>query len=113
MSDPLRRFNRIYQIGCLPCRMRGWFTPCHVHHLNLDGKAGQERRGDEYTIGLCPWHHVGEPPGILSAREARNILGPSLKLHSREFRAEFGSDDDLLARQNELIEQAEKLVVGE
>lgn len=49
---------------------------------------------------------------MLSVREAKAMLGPSLKLHSREFRAEFGSDDELLARQNELIEQAEKQVAG-
>jgi hypothetical protein len=83
-----------------------------VHHLNFDGKAGQARRGDEYTIGLCPYHHVGEPIYGMSVEQCRDVLGPSLKLHSRAFRDEFGSDDDLLARQNELIERAERAVTG-
>ena len=61
MSAAILRYLRIHEIGCLACRRRGWVRPCQVHHLNLDGKAGQKRRGDPYTIGLCPWHHVGEP----------------------------------------------------
>lgn len=107
-----RRCQRIYQIGCLACRSKGWFSACQVHHLNLDGKAGQKRRGDASTIGLCPWHHVGEPPGKLSEYQARRKLGASLRLHSRFFRVEFGSDDELLAQQNRLIADAEARVVG-
>lgn len=107
-----RRCRRIYQIGCLACRMRRRYSQCQVHHLNEDGKAGAPRRGDEFTIGLCPWHHVGEPIGGLSRSECRRIVGPSLKLESREFREEFGTDDELLAEQNILISRAERNVVG-
>lgn len=107
-----RRCLRIYQIGCLPCRQRRRYSPCQVHHLNEDGKAGAKRRGDEFTIGLCPWHHVGEPVAGLSADECRRVIGPSLKHESSEFREEFGSDDVLLAKQNALIAQAERAVVG-
>ena len=106
------RFQRIYEIGCLPCRQRGYFNSCQAHHLNEDGKAGQKRRGDLYTIGLCPWHHVGEPVRDWTGPECREILGPSLKLESRAFRAEFGSDDELLAEENRLILRAEGMVVG-
>lgn len=107
-----RRCQRIYSIGCLACRTRGWFNACQVHHLNLGGKAGQARRGDDCTIGLCPWHHVGEPPHGMTTRSMRAWVGPSLKLESRPFRQEFGTDDELLRRQNELIERAELAVIG-
>lgn len=107
-----RRCQRIYQIGCLPCRMRRRYSQCHVHHLNQDGKAGAPRRGDEFTIGLCPWHHVGEPLRGLTHEECRRIVGPSLKHESSAFREEFGSDDELLAEQNILISRAESNVVG-
>jgi len=105
------RCLRIYQLGCLPCRVRGWFSPCQVHHLNLDGKAGQKRLGDDATIGLCPWHHVGEPIQGMTAAECRRQVGPSLK-QSNAFRDTFGTDDELLARQNRLIERAERAVIG-
>lgn len=107
-----RRCQRIYQIGCLACRQRRRYSQCQVHHLNEDGKAGAKRRGDEFTIGLCPWHHVGEPLHGLTREECRRIVGPSLKHESGAFREEFGSDDVLLAKQNGLISQAERAVVG-
>lgn len=69
-----------------------------IHHLNEGGHAGQKRRGDEFTIGLCSWHHRGIK-SFLSG-----TLGPSLALNSREFRECFGSDDQLLEEQNKLIE---------
>lgn len=106
-----RRCQRIYQLGCLPCRKRGWFSECQVHHLNLDEKAGQVRLGDEHSLGLCPWHHVGEPLGTMTAQQCRRCLGPSLKHEPVRFRQVFGHDDVLLEEQNKLIEQAELAVV--
>jgi hypothetical protein len=109
MTKTARRFSRIYQIGCIACMSRGlYLEPCQVHHLNTDGKAGQKRRGDDETIGLCPWHHVGDP-GKMTERTARLIKGPSYAKQSRKFRETFGSDDELLETQNRYIDQAEKL----
>lgn len=106
------RCQRIYQIGCIACRLRGWVNQCQVHHLNLGGHAGQVRRGDEFTIGLCPWHHVGEPIRGLTAHVCRMLYGPSLKVESRRFREEFGDDDTLLARVDARIAVLEKQVAG-
>lgn len=78
--------------------------PCQVHHLNLGGKAGQKRRGKKFSIGLCPWHHQGQPIMATEA-QTRAALGPSLAHESRAFRQEFGTDDALLAEENELIKQ--------
>jgi hypothetical protein len=108
-----RRFQRIYDLGCLACRRRGWFAqPCQVHHLNLDEHAGQQRLGDEYTIGLCPWHHQAQPVTGRDAEWTRTYLGPSMAAEPVKFREEFGSDLELLAEQNRLIERAEMNVVG-
>jgi hypothetical protein len=108
-----RRCQRICELGCLACRRRGWFgQPCQVHHLNLDQHAGQQRLGDEYTIGLCPWHHVGECFQGRTKEWMRDHFGPSMKHEPVKFRDEFGSDLELLAEQNRLIERAESNVVG-
>jgi hypothetical protein len=108
-----RRFQRIYEIGCIACRHMGWFCqPCQVHHLNLGQHAGQKRLGDDHTIGLCPWHHQGLPMGAMSRDKTRDTLGPSMALEPVRFREAFGSDGALLAEQNRLIERAELRVVG-
>lgn len=112
MTPIERRFGRIYEIGCIACYKRGWFNECQVHHQNLDEHAGQKRIGDEATIGLCPWHHVGEPIGNVSLTDCRRLMGPSMKHEPVKFREVFGSDQDLLRLQNELIEEAELAVVG-
>ena len=106
------RFQRIYDIGCICCRMQGWWhSPCQAHHLNLDQHAGQQRLGDDHTIGLCPWHHQGEPIGP-SQVECRAIFGPSMKHEPKAFRLHFGDDAELLRIQNGLIKLAETLKVG-
>lgn len=76
-----------------------------MHHQNLGAHAGQKRLGDEATIGLCPWHHRGifKPP---------INVGPSLAKEPNRFREVFGSDDELLAEENELISEREALIVG-
>lgn len=97
------RFLRLKELGCICCRKLGWYCAPEIHHLNLDGKAGQKRRGDEYTIPLCRWHHQGVVFVAWSLTEMRNKFGPSLKLASRAFRARFGTDDQLLNEVNRLI----------
>jgi hypothetical protein len=108
----ISRFQRIGSIGCLCCRRYGYFGVLgDVHHLNLGQHAGQKRLGDEHTIGLCAYHHRGILGGQSQEWWERQV-GPSLALKPKEFREKFGSDLELLAEQNELIEEAEKRVVG-
>lgn len=107
-----RRFRLIYEIGCVACYVQGYFQPCQIHHLNLDQHAGQERRGDAFTIGLCPWHHVGEPIAGATQKQCRIMFGPSMKHEPRAFRERFGSDDHQLRYQNYLIRQRAVLRVG-
>lgn len=105
MTPLERRFHAIYQIGCICCHKLGYHHQCQIHHLNLGGMAGQKRRGDLFTIGLCPWHHVGEHPQGYTEGAMTLKLGPSLKLHSKRFRARFGNDDALLVYQDTLISE--------
>lgn len=99
------RFVLIKDIGCIACRAYGLgFRPCDVHHLTVGGKHGQPRRGHAYSIGLCPPHHTGTPDNYGPAP------GPSYAKAPRAFRATFGSDDELLAKQNALIAARLELV---
>jgi hypothetical protein len=107
-----RRCQRIAEIGCLACRKAGWFSAPDVHHLNLDQHAGQQRLGDEATIGLCVWHHRGQAWDGWTQERMAQFAGPSLKHQPNKFRERFGSDLQLLAWQNELIADCEKQVVG-
>ena len=107
------RCRYITSIGCLACRIRGYFAQCDVHHLNMGGKAGQKRRGNAFTIGLCPFHHRGVPLGHLSYNDARAMVGPSLAREPNRFRLLFGSDNSLLETQNRLIAEAERHVIGQ
>ena len=98
------RFEHIRAIGCIACLLHSFI--CHqveVHHLNQGGYHGATRRGHDFTIGLCGWHHQGTPPLGMNEREARVFRGPSYKLHKMAFRARYGTDDQLLETTNKLI----------
>lgn len=99
------RFSAIDDIGCIVARLRGLGkTYAERHHLLTTGLHGNgKRRGDEFTIGLNPWSHRGEPFGGLTAEECQEMFGPSYAKQAREFREEFGSDDELLEMQNEIL----------
>lgn len=116
------RFDALHTIGCICCQKNlddGSFPgllptglPVEIHHLNQFQKAGAKRRGDEFTIPLCWWHHKSSFNGLpapsgwaslqwMDAKAA--IHGPGLAGHSRKFRAMYGTDDELLALVNSLI----------
>ena len=75
--------------------------PCDAHHL----KSGNIRRGHDFTIGLCGWHHRQIVDWAHTHQDMREAYGPSLMDGSRKFREAFGSDDDLLERQNRWLEE--------
>jgi hypothetical protein len=94
-------------LPCIACTIEGLPEQCgptEEHHLNLDGHAGQKRLGDEYSIPLGRYHHRGEPPPGMTAVDAAIKYGPSLARQSRQFRAQYGVDSELLRRTNELLE---------
>ncbi len=118
------RMARIVELGCVACRKEGLRTNAcgfpTAHHL-LDGGV---RRGHAFTICLGRWHHQGDPPQRLDGEAAKflgtvpshpavkrcvtggatKFFGPSLYHDARAFHARYGSDDELLAYQNKLLE---------
>ena len=93
------RFNAFQRIGCVACHMSDRWSPADVHHL----LSGGRRRGNRYTIPLCPWHHRGLPAAGQSLKDMRDLFGPSLALTSKDFRGEYGDDEGLLALTDGLI----------
>lgn len=107
------RFRRLKEMGCIASWLDGRMNvSAEIHHLNLGGKAGQARRGDEWTIPLSPWHHRGEPMPGYTATQMREQFGPSLARSSKAFRERYGSDDKLLAKVNDLIRMTDDLAGG-
>ncbi len=101
-----KRMDAITDIGCIVAHSLGLgYVPCEVHHLTVGGKHGQKRRGHEFTVGLNPWSHRGEPFGNWNAVQCEAMFGPSYARQPRRFRQEIGNDDYLLDLQNTLLEQ--------
>ena len=97
----LARFRAMQKLGCIACRQRGVFSQPDIHHL----LSGGRRRGNRYTIPLCPLHHRGQPPEGVTVAEANRYYGPSLARAPKSFRAEFGDDETLLATVDRLLER--------
>ena len=106
-----KRWDAIRECGCIVCmQMFARYDPVslglkiEIHHLTVGGRHGAKRRGHDFTIGLCTWHHRGAvPPFATGIEGAGLILGPSYHHNAREFRLKFGNDDHLLERQNDRL----------
>ncbi len=92
----------IHRLPCICCVIRGMSQPNRTeeHHCNLDGHAGQRRRGDDCSVSLCRWHHRGILPIGMDRYKAQTIYGPSLTDGSKLFHQVFPDDDTLLAMTN-------------
>jgi hypothetical protein len=99
------RFDAIKAAGvCLACKLRGVDSyAVEIHHL----LSGGRRIGHMATVGLCCWHHRGVPFEFMSHAECRDAFGPALSEGSKPFHREFGPDAELLAMQNELLDEIE------
>jgi hypothetical protein len=104
------RFQSMRKIGCLACRTnqevgRASATLAHrnleIHHL----LSGGRRIGHEATICLCHYHHQGKrlPYVEYGYRVQSVVFGPSLEREPRRFHELYGTDEELLAQQNELL----------
>lgn len=110
-----KRFKALRYIGCLACETNGksgiaqvplwWPMKVEIHHQNTDGKAGQRRLGDEFTVPLCGWHHRGVHLTNFTRKMMTLNFGPSLASESKRFRTMYGTDLEMLARANKLIEK--------
>ena len=101
-SAQAARMDNINRLGCIACRMLDppAIRPCTVHHLTIGGRHGQKRRGHDFTVGLCDWHHQG-----LGVEKILVLLyGPSYARQPLAFRERFGRDEELLEFQDELLQ---------
>lgn len=92
----------IKQLPCIACELEEVDQPnkTEEHHLNFDGKSGQERRGDDYSIPLCQWHHRAVRRNAFTNDAMTYLYGPSLALDSPQFRLAYKTDDHLLELTN-------------
>lgn len=100
----LRRYEALRELGCVACRLEKWHgnLPVEIHHL-VDKGYRKHSGGNQATIGLCTWHHRGEPIMGHTLTWMRGIYGPSMRLESREFARVYGTQRELLARVNEML----------
>jgi uncharacterized Zn-finger protein len=94
-EENIERFEALKALGCIVClKFYNCRMSAEIHHL----LSGNKRRGHEFTIPLCGWHHRGVT--ILTREHADQSYGPSLANGSKPFHRAFGSDEDLLAQTN-------------
>lgn len=91
------------ELGCLACHIEGFgYEPCDYHHCD-DQKQDHDR-----GYGLCPWHHRGIVPVGYSMRMMYEKRGDSKGLDARQFRLNYGTEQQLLDLQNQRIAEWEK-----
>lgn len=99
------RITAIKSKGCLACLQLGYTWDENApqpdaHHL----LSGGIRIGHDATVALCRWHHSARL--VIEGMDTLGHLfhlGPTLLQHAKQFHAQFGDDDALLAMQNELL----------
>lgn len=85
------RRQKIYELGCIACRIDGkGYVPCSEHHL----KDGSCYRDNMKTFGICLAHHQIEfaVPGV-----------PNRHKNAKEFAEVYGTDQELLEYTNRII----------
>ena len=102
-ADETRR-AQIHAGNCMACAQRGIDLTgsgyVQWHHLDGKTKPGCHQK----TIGLCFWHHQAQPMYADTHASSRERYGPSLAEGSKPFHREFGSNAELLARQNAILD---------
>lgn len=96
------RFDKLSRILCVACWDTGLCcgkTECH--HL----LSGGRRRGHLFTVPLGKWHHQGIPLAGSDTTTMTKLYGPSLRLQSKAFHEAYGTDNELLAKVNDLLER--------
>lgn len=107
------RQDRARELGCVACAIE-WDLCGHnpvycdappgapeIHHLTRTGR----QIGQDETVCLCSWHHRGICVANYDSRDMRDLFGPSMAKGSKPFHARYGSNEELLAYQNNLLER--------
>ena len=96
---------------CIPCLV--WARAGHMPIEDVANCCGYDhsvsgriRRGHRFGFASCDWHHQGYPSCGWNAAHMRNHFGPSLMDGSKIFHDTYGSDDELIALQDQLLQGA-------
>lgn len=99
------RFAKLKELGCIACRLDALEADGaepQIHHF----LSGNKRIGHGATVPLCYWHHNGLPYDDIPSAWLLANVGPSFHKHTRQFRARYGSDAELLETVNRMIEES-------
>ena len=110
-SRDQRRYEKLVGFGCVACFLAKNATEggrIEIHHL-VDRGYRKLSGGNQATIGLCSWHHRGEPHMDYTVQWMRFMYGPSMALESKEFARMYGSQRELLAVVNERLQEGKRL----
>ena len=66
-------------------------------------KSGNKRRGHAFGFASCFWHHRRGVPDGWTHKGMAAHFGPSLMDGSKLFARTYGTDDELIALQNEVL----------
>ena len=94
-----RRFTEITHGNCVACEQVGEFSYPEINHV----VRANRRVGHDATYGLCSWHHRAVPSQGLSPKQMRERYGVSLADSKPRFYAQFGTDIELIEKQNQLM----------
>lgn len=99
-----KRMDIIHRLPCVACVQEGChISPSEAHHI-VDKGYRKHSGGHQATIPLCEWHHRGEPRLGFSAALMADKFGPSMARAKRAFVARYGTERELLARVDRLLE---------
>jgi len=108
-AEQVERWRIASELGCVPCILDGRFgEPPDIQHVVTGGR----RVGHDATYACCPWHHRGITKNGLNERQMEAAFGPSLARSRRQYHARYGSEAELLAAQNALVDKQESLLRG-
>lgn len=106
-SRDKKRYEALREIGCICCLIARNPTQCGkvtMHHL-VDKGYRAHSGGNQATIPLGEWHHMGRCHNGYKEGHMRMMYGPSMALEGKTFDDVYGSQRDLLARVNELLRE--------
>ena len=96
------------QLACCPCLKWARDVNMPIEYVATQSAwdhaiSGRIRRG-HLGFASCDWHHQAIPGSGWNSAHMRAHFGPSLMDGSKLFRAAYGTDDELIALQNEILE---------
>lgn len=100
----IETIKRMPCIACLKNLNHKIIYPTEAHHI-VDMGYRRLSGGHQATLPLCRWHHRGEPIAGLGNTETERQCGPSMFHTKKAFVKRYGTERELLAEVNGILEQ--------